>query len=132
MMPPSERKAFVLLSGGLDSTTALYKSLEDFPTAEGVSIHYGQRHKKELDYAAATCKHLGIEHYTIDLGSLLSGKNVMLTEESRGHVEVPNISYADIPYGVSPTYVPYRNGTLLAAVTAHAQKWINESPSTRE
>ncbi len=49
----------------------------------------------------------------------------MLTDDSRGNVEVPNIDYADIK-GVSPTYVPFRNGLMLSALTAHAQKWVNE------
>jgi 7-cyano-7-deazaguanine synthase len=137
-------KAFVLLSGGLDSTTCLYKAIDDYaPDAtnviaierckalslvnwvEAVSIDYGQRHKKEIEYAARTCIQLGIKHTILDVGKLLSGESVMLSAESIGNVEVPNISYNDIK-GVSPTYVPFRNGTLLSAITAHAQKWVNK------
>lgn len=150
-----ERKAFVLLSGGLDSTTCLFKAIYDYRPAkhdmvslstkiaakidhtttssplppidwvEAVSIDYGQRHKKETEYARIMCDTLGIEHTILDVGKLLSGATVMLTNESKGNVEVPNMSYNDIK-GVSPTYVPFRNGLMLSALTAHAQKWVNE------
>lgn len=141
------RKAFVLLSGGLDSTTCLYQAIYDYkpediqvqyvhdmldnhtaaPTidwVEAVSVYYGQRHKKEMEYAKSTCKSLGIKHSILDVGALLRGDSVMLTDDSRGKVEVPNIDYAEIK-GVSPTYVPFRNGLMLSALTAHAQKWVN-------
>jgi 7-cyano-7-deazaguanine synthase len=147
------KKAFVLLSGGLDSTTCLYKAIyeywpepfvsligranlrdalelrdpsrwpdqESIDWVEAVSIDYGQRHKKEMEYAKATCDKLGIQHFTIPLGDALKSANTMLTE---GNIAIPNASYADLPHGVSPTYVPYRNGTMLSLLTAHAQKWI--------
>jgi 7-cyano-7-deazaguanine synthase len=153
---PMTKKAFVLLSGGLDSTTCLHQAIMDYMPedpgmnlaygdkqiwkdllqsgaegalrinwVEAVSISYGQRHKKEMEYAAKTCSRLGIKHSILNVGSLLRGDHVMLTEDSRGIVDVPNIDYADIK-GVSPTYVPFRNGLMLSALTAHAQKWVNE------
>jgi 7-cyano-7-deazaguanine synthase len=154
-----ERKAFVLLSGGMDSTTCLFKAIHDFfpedpglelgygdphvlrealnqaasgqtvpgsveiPWVEAVSIDYGQKHIKETEYAHQLCDRLGIKHTTLDVGKLLAGKSVMLTRDS--DVEVPDISYADIK-GVSPTYVPFRNGLMLSAIVAHAQKYVNE------
>lgn len=151
------RKAFVLLSGGLDSTTCLHKAIFDFSEdtpedtskrvqhnqrewihirnpmdhhmdpitwVEAISIDYGQRHYKEMNYARATCNSLGIKHTVLDLKGILGG--AMLTDKS---IEIPDVSYADLPHGVSPTYVPYRNGTLLALITAHAQKWVNDLPS---
>jgi 7-cyano-7-deazaguanine synthase len=45
----------------------------------------------------------------------------MLTDPQ---IEIPNLSYSDIK-GVSPTYVPFRNGNLLSLVTAKAQQWVN-------
>ena len=95
---------------------------KDIPWVEAISIDYGQRHRKELEYAAKTCKALGIKQTILDVGAILSGKQVMLTDKD---VKVPNIDYADIK-GVSPTYVPFRNGTLLSVITAHAQKYVNE------
>jgi 7-cyano-7-deazaguanine synthase len=77
-----------------------------------------------MDYAKKTCDRLGIQHTILDVGALLRGDSVMLTDDSRGQVEVPDISYSDIT-GVSPTYVPFRNGLMLSALTAHAQKWVD-------
>lgn len=150
----SKHKAFVLLSGGLDSTTCLMKAIYDYGQmgnpgdsiadiikrieynreaavmdhendpiswVEAVSINYGQRHKKEMQFAKATCDSLGIKHTILNLQNILGG--AMLTDAS---IEIPNVSYDDLPHGVSPTYVPFRNGTLLSLITAHAQKWVNE------
>jgi 7-cyano-7-deazaguanine synthase len=142
------RKAFVLLSGGLDSTTCLHKAIMDFSSdnpsdtlrriqgnaehwnkhfvcfdpigwVEAISINYGQRHSKEMEHAAKSCAIQGIKHTILELKDILGG--AMLTDAS---IAVPNIDYADIK-GVSPTYVPFRNGTLLSLITAHAQKWVN-------
>lgn len=119
----TERRAFVLLSGGLDSTTCLHKALHDFHQVEAVSVDYGQRHRKEMDYAKLTCERLNIAHTILNLVGILGG--AMLTDSS---IEIPNVSYGELPEGVSPTYVPFRNGTLLSLITAHAQKWVNDAP----
>jgi 7-cyano-7-deazaguanine synthase len=121
------KKAYVLLSGGIDSTTALHIAGMDlgvgaFEKIEAISLDYGQRHYKEAEYAAKTCKRLGVKHSILSLAGVLEGKGVMLTDAS---VEVPNISYSEIQ-GVSPTYVPNRNMVLLSVVVAQAQKWVNE------
>lgn len=147
------RKAFVLLSGGLDSTTCLYKAIYDYapeeqqrvfgrtlgrtvesnggdiPWVEAVSIDYGQRHLKEAEYAKQTCDRLGITHTVLSVGSLLADKNTMLTQTD---ISIPDVSYSDLPHGVSPTYVPFRNGLMLSVLTAHAQKWINAENKTYE
>lgn len=134
-----QKKAFVLLSGGIDSTTCLYKAIIDYKPddisvhdafhapirinwVEAISVNYGQKHLKEAQYAKTTCDRLGIDHTILDIGDILSGKTVMLTDDS---VPIPNMSYDEIR-GVSPTYVPFRNGTLLSAITAHAQKYVND------
>lgn len=129
------KRAFVLLSGGIDSTTCLHKAIDDFAPSgfaaselkkigwvEAISIDYGQRHRKEAEYAARTCARFGIEHRVLSIRGALDGLGVMLTDAA---VAIPNMSYDEIR-GVSPTYVPFRNGTLLALIAAHAQKWVNE------
>lgn len=149
------KKAFVLLSGGMDSTTCLHKAIVDgmpndssihfgygdpeiirnslrnatpetcnIPWVEAVSVNYGQRHKRELLFAAKTCKKLGIKHTILDVGDLLKGKEILLSADSVGEMEMVHQSYDDIK-GVSPSYVPFRNGLLLSAITAHAQKYVN-------
>ena len=114
--------AFVLLSGGIDSTTCLHHALKHFDVVEAISVDYGQRHVKEAEYAARTCTRHDVRHTVIKMPNILEGNNVMLTDKD---VEIPDIDYADIK-GVSPTYVPFRNGTLLSIITAHAQKWVME------
>jgi len=113
-------QAYVLLSGGIDSTTCLYLAMKDFQgRVTGVSLYYGQRHRREIQYAEVSCERLNIKHHTIDITGIIP--QTLLTDSSQ---EVPNISYAEIP-GVSPAYVPYRNGLLLSAVTSYvAGQWV--------
>ena len=117
------KKAFVLLSGGIDSTTCLALAMEDYDrNVEAVTVDYGQRHIKEAEHAQLICDYYSISHTVLPLRGLLSGVGVMLTDPN---VTVPNIPYSEIK-GVSPTYVPFRNGTMLSAITAHAQKYVNQ------
>lgn len=121
--PKPHRAAVVLLSGGIDSTTCLYHARNESDLAHGrnsgkayqgifaVSIDYGQRHIKEAEYAANSCRNLGVPHMVLKAPVF---PNSMLTDPS---VAVPDISYDDIK-GVSPTYVPFRNGTMLSLLTA--------------
>lgn len=150
------KRAFVLLSGGIDSSVCLSRAIMDFAPSgkegafaigamltsgcigagqqfgavdwvEAISVDYGQRHRKEMEYAAATCAKFGIKHSVLNIRGILDGKGVMLADAS---VAIPDISY-DAIKGVSPTYVPFRNGTLLSLITAHAQKWVNEQIKLR-
>jgi len=115
-----DRRAFVLLSGGIDSSVALRIAYADFGgKVEAVSINYGQRHMKEIEYAGRTCAQVGdIKHVVLDLPNC---GGAMLTDLS---IPIPDIKYDDIK-GVSPTYVPFRNGLMLSILAAHAQKWTN-------
>lgn len=123
-------KQFVLLSGGLDSATLLYKTKKDEPPSfvfgdaiepvEAVSINYGQRHGKEMDHAGWLSRALSLNHVILQMPDLLAGS--MLTDRGAA---IPDVSYADLPEGVSPTYVPFRNGLMLSMLAAHAQKWVN-------
>jgi 7-cyano-7-deazaguanine synthase len=105
--------AFVLLSGGIDSSTCLAIAHEEFDQVEGVSIDYGQRHSKELEYAKRQCDSLGVNHHVISLRDIVP--KTMLTDPN---VEIPAVSYDEIK-GVSPTYVPFRNGLMLSALASY-------------
>lgn len=117
------QRSYVLLSGGVDSATclAIAKDYHDKNGGEvhAVSMDYGQRHIKETDCAKALCEHFGIKHKVINIQGAL-GRDSMLTDASQ---EVPNISYDQIK-GISPTYVPFRNGFMLARLAAHAQEYV--------
>ena len=106
-------RAYVLLSGGIDSTTCLHCAMKDFSgEVVGLSMNYGQRHLKEIQYAKDLCDRWGVDHHTLDLSTIVP--KTMLTAED---VEIPNVSYDEI-VGVSPTYVPFRNGLMLSAAAS--------------
>jgi len=116
-------RAYVLLSGGVDSTTCLFKAIEHMKSVDGVveafSMDYGQRHSTEMARARLICSKVGVAHSVINMQGLM-GTTSMLTDASQ---EVPDISYADIS-GVSPTYVPFRNGLMLSRLAAKAQEYV--------
>ena len=109
-------KALVLHSGGLDSSVALMMAVEEYGASnvKSLGIDYGQRHLRELDYAQKLCTVLGVEREIVKLPKI---EGVMLTDSS---IEIPNISYDDIE-GISPTYVPFRNGLMLSVIASKAQ-----------
>jgi 7-cyano-7-deazaguanine synthase len=101
-----------ILSGGLDSTTLVYKLVADGLDPLCLSFDYGQRHKKELDYAAATCDALDLDYSRVDLSSLtelLAGSGSVLVDQ-RG--PVPEGHYAH--ENMSRTVVPNRNMIMLS------------------
>ena len=68
----SARKAVVLLSGGLDSATSAAQAIADGYELIALSLHYGQRHDRELIAAKRVAEHLGINaHFLVDVGSVL-------------------------------------------------------------
>lgn len=108
----------VLLSGGLDSSTALAHSLttENPGNVLALSVNYGQRHAVELDAARAVAQHYGVAHRTLNLtgwGELLTGS--ALTDD---RVELPEGHYA--AESMKATIVPNRNATLLSAAAGVA------------
>lgn len=107
-------RAAVLLSGGIDSTTCLLIAIQDFglENVVGVSIDYDQRHSKEVEHARNYCHTVGVYHYVLDLSGIIP--KTLLTDESR---DVPNVAYSEIE-GISPAYVPFRNGLMLSALAS--------------
>ncbi len=106
----------VLLSGGMDSTTLLYRAVEDCDKVRAISFNYGQRHKKELDYAIRTTELLQIEHEIVDLSGiqhLIAGDNALT-----GDVDVPEGHYAD--ENMKQTVVPNRNMIMLSIAAGWA------------
>lgn len=116
-------RVFAMLSGGIDSTTTLAMARQDFPYAqfEAVTFDYGQRHKNEIAYAAQQAHNYGAEHHVIDMAGLVSG---MLVDKGIDNESIPDKSYAELPTGISPTYVSFRNGLMLSLLAARAQGWV--------
>lgn len=108
-------KVVVLHSGGLDSSVLLYhlrdQGLEVFP----LSIWYGQRHARELEFASILAGHtFPSRHVDLqELAEVLKGSS-----QTDSEVEVPEGHYA--ADNMSITVVPNRNMILFAVATAHA------------
>ena len=116
-------RAVVLLSGGIDSTTVLSMVVPDLG-AENVytlSFNYGQAHRAELYSAGKVAKYYQVkEHHVLRLpAALLRWDLSALT----GGAKLPHQKYGALDLteaGFSPTYVPFRNGTLISLATAFA------------
>lgn len=118
------KKAIVLSSGGVDSTTCLSIAVAE-RGAENVSTlscFYGQKHDKELLAAERIAETYGVKHYVIDLSPVMQFSNCSLLKQSTE--EIVHASYAEQiaknGEGMVATYVPFRNGLFLAAVAALA------------
>jgi len=110
------KKAVVVVSGGMDSVTLLYHTLNKGYECYAISFDYGQRHKRELKMAEATCTKLLVPHKIIDVKSinqLLPGSS--LTDKS---VDVPKGLYSDNT--MKATVVPNRNMVFLSIASAYA------------
>ena len=116
-------KVFTLLSGGVDSSTTLAVASNEFPDSdiECISFDYGQRHNREMASAAKIARHYNASHVILPLKGMLSG---MLVDKGENNEEIPNVGYGDLAPGISPTYVSFRNGTMLALLAARAQAWV--------
>ncbi len=109
-------KAVVLLSGGLDSATSAAQAIADGYELIALSLHYGQRHDRELVAAKRVAEHLGIkEHFVVDVNLAQWGGSA-LTDQT---IEVPTDG---VQSGVIPvTYVPGRNTVFLAIALSLAE-----------
>jgi 7-cyano-7-deazaguanine synthase len=111
-----KKKAVVILSGGLDSTTLLYWVIRQGFPVHALSFDYGQRHGKELEYAKKTCRKLGISHRVIDLRSL---RELLMTSAlTNNDVEVPEEHYSHESQRL--TIVPNRNAIMLNIALGYA------------
>ncbi len=113
----AKKKAVVLLSGGLDSTTALYWALKQGYAPVALAVLYGQRHAVELKAARAVAKTAGVPLHEVTLSlPWLSGSS--LTNKT---MALPRVALAKIGVGGIPsTYVPGRNTMFLSLAASLA------------
>jgi 7-cyano-7-deazaguanine synthase len=111
-------KAVVLLSGGLDSTTTLAAARSRGFEVYALSVDYGQRHRVELERAAAVTKEMGaVEHRVVRLDLRSIGGSALTAD-----VAVPKDRGADeMGCGIPVTYVPARNTILLGLALGYAE-----------
>ena len=110
----TEKRAVILLSGGLDSATVVAMARAEGYSCYTMSFDYGQRHRSELDAAARVARDLGaIEHKVIGLNLDGIGGSA-LTDSS---IDVPET----LGEGIPVTYVPARNTVFLSLALGWAE-----------
>lgn len=110
----TEKRAVILLSGGLDSATVVAMARAEGYSCYTMSFDYGQRHRSELDAAARVARDLGaIEHKVIGLNLDGIGGSA-LTDTS---IDVPET----LGEGIPVTYVPARNTVFLSLALGWAE-----------
>jgi 7-cyano-7-deazaguanine synthase len=112
------QRAVVLLSGGLDSTTTLAIARDRGFAVHALSVDYGQRHRVELERAAAIAKAMGtVEHQTVRLDLRAIGGSALtdLIDVPKGR------SSEEMGQGIPITYVPARNTILLGLGLGYAE-----------
>jgi 7-cyano-7-deazaguanine synthase len=114
----TDKPAVVLLSGGLDSSTAAAIARHEGFSLCALSVDYGQRHRFELEAARRVAGALGVRRHvvlSVDLGQLGGSA---LTDD----IEVPKGRGVDeMSHGIPVTYVPARNTVLLSLALAYAE-----------
>jgi 7-cyano-7-deazaguanine synthase len=109
------QKVVVIFSGGMDSFTVLNLAVKQGLEVFALSFDYGQRHKKELDYAARACDALGVQHKVVDISAinqLIGGSSLTSDiEVAEGHYEEDSMK---------STVVPNRNMILLSMAVGYA------------
>ena len=109
------KKAVVILSGGMDSTTLLYDVIKQGYETYALSFNYNQKHKKELKCAKKTCEKLNIHHKLVELNTL---NDLAPSSLTRDDWDIPEGHYAD--ENMKQTVVPNRNMVLISLATSYA------------
>ncbi|MDH2198057.1 7-cyano-7-deazaguanine synthase QueC [Ectopseudomonas oleovorans] len=110
----NDKKAVILLSGGLDSATVIAMAKAEGYACYSMSFDYGQRHRAELQAAERVARQLGVvEHKVIGLNLNGIGGSA-LTDSSIAVPESPT-------EGIPATYVPARNTVFLALALGWAE-----------
>jgi len=110
----NEKRAVVLLSGGLDSATVVAMAQAEGYSCYSMSFDYGQRHRAELQAAERVAAQLGVREHKV-VGLDLNGiGGSALTDE---RIDVPETPGEGIPV----TYVPARNTVFLSLALGWAE-----------
>ena len=111
------KKVIVLLSGGMDSVTALYHAVKHYEVVGAVSFNYGSKHNhKEIPCAKYHCDQHGIPHQVIHMDFVAELFHSSLL---KGGEDIPEGHYADAV--MKKTVVPFRNGIMLSIACGYAE-----------
>jgi 7-cyano-7-deazaguanine synthase len=115
----TEKNAVILLSGGIDSSTAAAMAKQQGFELHALSYHYGQRHERELESAKQVAAFLGATSHRVIRFDLRAIGGSALTDQ----IEVPKgRSEPEISQGIPATYVPARNTIFLSFAVALAER----------
>src|ERR1044072_3579325 len=112
------KRAVVLLSGGIDSSTTLAIAIAEGYEPYALSFDYGQRHHIETEAASRVAASLGVKQHRIARIDLRIFGGSALTAEVAGP---KRRSESEIAHGIPVTYVPARNSIFLACALAWAE-----------
>src|SRR6186997_1446285 len=102
------KKAVILFSGGLDSTTLMAFAKKEGFECYALSFDYGQRHTAELNAAKKIAQHFGIEHLIFNLNIHQFGGSALTNHA----IDIPE--YHEKNKHIPVTYVPARNTIFLS------------------
>lgn len=113
------KKAIILLSGGIDSTATLVYAIKQGFECYAISFDYNQKHIIELEYAKKIAQKYKVkEHKTINLDINNIAKSALTNE----NIKVPKYKdTADLPNNIPVTYVPARNTLFLSYALSWAE-----------
>lgn len=103
------KKALVVLSGGQDSTTALFWAKQRYDEVYAVSFFYGQRHAIELDCAQSVSRMAAVKHEIINVRDVLVSSSPLTSQATLEQYTDYNQMDAIIGDRVELTFVPMRN-----------------------
>jgi len=113
-----DKKAVVLVSGGLDSATTLALARNQGYECYAMSFDYGQRHQVELKFAHSISIDLGaVEHKVVSLGLNDIGGSALTDKK----IAVPQHETGEVSPGIPITYVPARNTVFLSLALGWAE-----------
>lgn len=112
-----KQKVIVLVSGGMDSVTALYDAVRKYDIISGISFDYGAKHnKREIPFAEYHCQKLEIQHVVISLDFI---NQLFKSDLLKSGGEVPEGHYEEL--SMKQTVVPFRNGIMMSIVAGYAE-----------
>lgn len=120
------KKALVLSSGGVDSSTLVSLAVKNYGSENVItaSLYYGQKHDRELKCAKDIAEFYGVKHIEEDISCVMKYAGEVCTLMKDSKEELPLESYADQiaknGEGRVSSYVPFRNGLFLSVAAAYA------------
>lgn len=112
------KRAILLLSGGIDSTTLLAKLSSENYEVIAVSFHYGQKHRIELNYTKKNAEKYGVKyHQIIELDKILFNSSALVNQE----IDITTYKNDELPDGQVNAYVPFRNLLFISIALSLAE-----------